>query len=41
MRDIIIKGVGLEAIWGQVIGSCVLTVVILYASARFFRENLD
>jgi ABC-2 type transport system permease protein len=40
-RDIMIKGVGLEAIWGDVVGLCILTVLIVIAAARLFRESLD
>ncbi len=40
-RAIMIKGVGLEAIWGDVIGTCVLTVLIVFAAARLFRQSLD
>jgi ABC-2 type transport system permease protein len=40
-RDIMIKGVGLEAIWGDVVGTCVLMVLIVFAAARLFRESLD
>jgi drug efflux transport system permease protein len=40
-RDIMIKGVGLEAIWGDAVGTCVLTVLIVIVAARLFRESLD
>ncbi len=40
-RAIMIKGVGLEAIWGDVIGTCVLMVLIVLAAARLFRQSLD
>ncbi len=40
-RAIMIKGVGLEALWGDVIGSLILTVVIVIAAARLFRQSLD
>jgi drug efflux transport system permease protein len=40
-RDIMIKGVGLNAIWGDVVGTGVLTVLIVFAAARLFRESLD
>jgi ABC-2 type transport system permease protein len=40
-RGIMIKGVGLDAIWGDVVGTCVLTVLIVLAAARLFRQSLD
>lgn len=40
-RDIMIKGVGLDAFWGDALGTCVLTVVIVIAAARLFRQSLD
>ncbi len=40
-RGIMIKGVGLAAIWGDVIGTGVLTVLIVLAAARLFRQGLD
>lgn len=40
-RDIMIKGVGLEAIWGDAVGTCVLMVLIVFAAARLFRQSLD
>lgn len=40
-RAIMIKGVGLEAIWGDVLGTCILTVLIVLAAARLFRQSLD
>ena len=40
-RAIMIKGVGLDALWGDVVGTCVLTVVIVFAAARLFRQSLD
>jgi ABC-2 type transport system permease protein len=40
-RDIMIKGVGLDALWGNVVGTCVLTVLIVFAAARLFRQSLD
>ena len=40
-RAIMIKGVGLDAIWGDVVGTCVLTVLIVIVAARLFRQSLD
>ncbi len=40
-RAIMIKGVGLTAIWGDVIGTAVLTALIVLAAARLFRQSLD
>jgi ABC-2 type transport system permease protein len=40
-RAIMIKGVGLEAIWGDIVGTCVLMVLIVFAAARLFRQSLD
>jgi drug efflux transport system permease protein len=40
-RAIMIKGVGLDAIWGDAVGTCVLTVVIVLAATRLFRQSLD
>ena len=41
LRGIYIKGVGLGAIWGQVLIACSLLAVILFAASRLFRESLD
>ncbi|MEZ4869217.1 MAG: ABC transporter permease [Caldilineaceae bacterium] len=41
LRGIYIKGVGITAIWGQVVAACALLVVILFAASRLFRESLD
>jgi ABC-2 type transport system permease protein len=40
-RAIMIKGVGLDAIWGDVLGTCILTVLIVFIAARLFRQSLD
>lgn len=40
-RDIMIKGVGLEAMGRDVAGTCILTVLIVFAAARLFRQSLD
>jgi len=40
-RGIMIKGIGLSAIWGQVVGASVLVIVIVFAASRLFRESLD
>ncbi len=40
-RDIMIKGVGLDAMWGNVVGTCILTVLIVFAAVRLFRQRLD
>ncbi len=41
VRGIFSKGVGLEAMSGEVISSVVLLAVILFAASRLFRESLD
>jgi drug efflux transport system permease protein len=40
-RAIMIKGVGLDAIWGDAVGTCILMVLIVFAAARLFRQSLD
>ncbi len=40
-RSIFTKGVGLEAIWGQVAALGVVLVVIILSAARLFRSSLD
>lgn len=41
VRGIYTKGVGLTAIWQDVLSSFVLLAVILFAAAKLFRESLD
>ncbi|MFN8442791.1 MAG: ABC transporter permease [Caldilineaceae bacterium] len=41
VRGIYTKGVGLSAMWNDVIYSFVLLAIILFAAARLFRESLD
>lgn len=40
-RDIMIKGVGLDAFLPEAIATGVLMVVIVFAAARLFRQSLD
>ncbi len=40
-RGIMIKGVGLNALWGQIAGSAILVVLIVIAASRLFRQSLD
>jgi ABC-2 type transport system permease protein len=40
-RGIFSKGVGLEAIWGEVVSIGVLLIVIVFVASRLFRESLD
>ena len=41
VRGIFTKGVGIGAIWQDVVSSFVLLAVILFAAAKLFRESLD
>lgn len=40
-RGIMIKGVGLDAVWGEAVGTCILMAMIVLAASRLFRESLD
>ncbi len=40
-RGIITKGVGIGAIWQQVVALCIYMVVIMVVAARAFRQGLD
>ncbi len=40
-NGIFIKGVGLNTLWPQTLALVVLTVIILFLGARFFRQRLD
>jgi hypothetical protein len=41
VNGIITKGVGLNALWPNVLSLTVLTVVIFILGARSFRQKLD
>jgi len=40
-RGIILKGVGIEALWGEVIALALFAVVVMGAAAARFRKSLD
>ncbi len=40
-RDIMIKGVGFDALWGEAAGIGILMVLIVLAASRLFRQSLD
>lgn len=40
-RGIYSKGVGIPAIWTEVVGLSALLIVIIFASSRLFRQSLD
>jgi ABC-2 type transport system permease protein len=40
-RGIISKGVGIEALWEQVVAMCVYGVVIVTVATRAFRQGLE
>ncbi len=41
VNGVIIKGVGLEYLWGPVLALTALTALIFFLGARFFRQKLD
>jgi ABC-2 type transport system permease protein len=41
VRGIIIKGVGVEALWPEVVALCIFAVVIMGSAAGRFRKRLD
>ena len=40
-NGIFIKGVGLEALWPEVLSLLVMIVVIFFIGAQFFKQKLD
>ncbi|MBN1487564.1 MAG: ABC transporter permease [Anaerolineae bacterium] len=40
-RGIITKGVGLQALWPQVLGMAIYVVIVMFFATRAFREGLD
>jgi ABC-2 type transport system permease protein len=41
VRGIVLKGVGIEALWPDVIALAIFGFVIMAAAARRFRKSLD
>ena len=41
VRGIVLKGVGLEALWPEVIALIIFGLVIMGAASRRFRKSLD
>jgi ABC-2 type transport system permease protein len=41
VRAIVLKGVGAEALWAEIIPLCIIAVVIMGAAALRFRKRLD
>jgi ABC-2 type transport system permease protein len=41
VRGIILKGTGMESLWGEIVALTIFAVIVMGAAARRFRKSLD